>query len=158
MKVDGGGYRECTTEIETRMLFAALRYSCTGKGGNSVKLHSLCSWEFKLLSLLYCCVRSVVWQLGLCPLWKESSSSWWVFLSNPSKEDFILGSFLYFSLFKKNTEHVYFAEQILCRSRLPPVREDDSVPAVQVCGVRTCQRCLRTCCSREPRFPHRHLC
>lgn len=66
-----------------------------------------------------------------------------------------------FSIFlslKKNTEHVYFAEQILCRSRLHPVHEDDSVPAVQVCGVRTCQRCLRMCCSREPRFPHRHLC
>lgn len=143
MIVDGEGYRERTAEVEARVLFAALCYFCSRKRGNSVKLCTLRSWEFKLLSLLHCCVKSVVWQLGVCPLWKDSSSSWWVFLCTPPKENFILGSFLYFSLKKNKIEHIYFAEQILCRSWLPPVHEDDSVPAVQVHGVRTCQGCVR---------------
>lgn len=59
------GYGECTAEIETRMLFAAFCYYCGGKGGVSVKLFSLRSRGLKLLSLLHCCVKSVVWQLGL---------------------------------------------------------------------------------------------
>lgn len=59
------GYRECTAEIETRMQFAAFCYYCGGKGGVSVKLFSPRSRGLKLLSLLHCRVKSVVWQLGL---------------------------------------------------------------------------------------------
>lgn len=74
MKVSGEGHRECTAETGTRKLFATLCYYCREKE-ETVKLRSLCSCEYKLLSSLHCCVKSVMWQLGLGPFWKDASSS-----------------------------------------------------------------------------------
>lgn len=51
-----------TAEVEAGMLFVAWCYCCSGKGGNSIKLHA---GERKLLPSLQFCVKSVVWPSGL---------------------------------------------------------------------------------------------
>lgn len=50
---------------------------------------------------------------------------------------------IFLFLKKIKIEQVYFAEKILWRSQLPPVHGDGFVPAVQVCGIGTWQRCFR---------------